>query len=416
MQEPSGEQFPQAEVSKEQTTIVPEELVDLPNQEATDSLAENPLSDAISIPEGSPDEPLPPEIKQEQNLARREETKEEARQKTPEQRQADIETLAEWLPDFVAQSETLAEAKESYEATLREEGAKDDEVEFELARLEANFEEMKRNSEVTLNEAVEEGTLTPKEADEKRKERDAYLTTDPEIAKANLAQDVEDKIDEEVSSGKITEEQAKEKKSELEKYLGMGLAATAEWARAGFDSTDAKTIFDLFLVFGAEGKFGTGSMNEFKSGMKEGSDLYLMEILESGDEKDVKGFFEAMLDIPDAGELTDEKLKDLIDQVYYQVQIKEWSVFNDRLSGFLNKKGKGGEHTFSEHSIKHMIEELSSKSADQVRKLLGIETTETSNEADGGAGDQVGSDDAGGDQTTVTQFPTQPNVPESKAA
>lgn len=382
---------------------------EIDSQRAQEAEAQQPndLDAAVDVVEvGNPEGIIPPDA--ETSQTRREANQEVIKQKTPEQRKEDIETLMSLMPDYIAQSRSQEEAKAAYRQALIEESEgklTDEEINSEMDRMEAILERMRRNSEDIFETELAEGDMTQSEVEERRAKIDRYMNMSPEEAAAEMVQDAEDQIDKKVEAGNITETQAEEKKSELRKRIDKGLAATAEWTRESLESSSAETIFDLFLVFNTEGQFGTKGLRELA---KEGSesDIYLSQLLEKGDIKIVKGLIEAMLNIDDAGELTDETLKDHISRIYEKLELStDWQPFQERLSTFLNKNGHSGGHTFTESKIKLMFKSFNEKSPDQIRKVLGISTSETSNEA----GDATGDDDqqpADDNQATAPQTPT----------
>lgn len=348
-------------------------------------IVETPVDSATEILDNSQ-----ADVEGEAVQTRREANKEKIREQTPEQRQENIETLVSMLPDFIAQSRSKVEAMESYERSLREEEATEDEIKVELARMEAIFEEMTRNSEDVFEKALERGEMTVEEVEERRAKIDKFLNMTPEEAAEEIRNDIEGQIDDKVNSGELSQEDAEDKKSELRKRLEGGLAATIEWASDGISSSSAETIFDLFLVFGVEGQFGTKGLRELAKGGKEG-DKYLMEILGSGDINAIKEFIKTMHgDQRDIGKLTEESIKEHISLIDKSLAISvDWEPFNLRLRRFVNEqKSDSQDHDFTEENVKILFKTLNGSSADQIRKIFGIETWETSDEAKKTSGDK----------------------------
>lgn len=270
--------------------------------------------------------------------AARDKKKEEIRQLTPEQRIENIRDAIESLPESIKLASNITEAKEEIRKILVEQGASADVIEAQLLRTEDLFQEMGDSAEENIDELKNNGDITP--------------------------------------------QQAKEAKSELRKFFESRVVELGSFVKEGVKSSDSKTIFDLFLVFGTEGKYGDSGIGEFSRGVeKDSSDAYLFQILEKGGEAGLKGFIGAVLNKDSVGEIGDEEIKQLFSDMHAMMEMGSWDDIQDRLSLFLNKNEYLGKHTFSKEHIREMIDKMNGISADQIRKVFGIETSDEASEA-----------------------------------
>lgn len=322
--------------------------------EDTEKIIEPAEGEQTDNEETSEDEKQPAQTQEELEAVARDKKKQELKQLTPEQREANIQALLSEFSENIASASSYALAKEELIKELREQGMTDVRITGEVSRMDRLFDELRDSAEETIDEMEQEGTITP--------------------------------------------EQAQEKKSKIKEYFEMGLAATGDWVKEGIKSSDSKTLFDLFLVFGAEGRFGTSGVGEFSRGLeKDSSNAYLMEILEKRGEKGLKAFIEAVLGKIDVGPLSDDNIKKLFSDMNEMMEVGNWDNVQTRLSLFLNNNDRPNDHKFDKKQIALMIDTLDGKSADQIRKTFGISTLETSSEA------EEASDDSDQANTNSTQ-------------
>lgn len=149
-----------------------------------------------------------------------------------------------------------------------------------------------------------------------------------------------------------------------------------------------ETFIKFFFTFDAEGRFGGNSVGELKGSLeKDSSDAYLVEILEKGDEPTIKKFFEEVLEKTKVESLDD--IRSLIKEFNFEASKspEAWANLEKRMSLFLNKQGKSGDHTFA--GMKGVFARLESVEEDKIRDFFGLEagasgqTSEAENTAGG---------------------------------
>jgi hypothetical protein len=291
------------------------------------------------------DENQPAQTQEELEKVARDKKRQELKQLTPEQREDHFQTLLSEFSENIASAPSYALAKEELIKELREQGMTEVRINGEVSRMDRLFDELRDGAEETIDEMKREGTITP--------------------------------------------EQAQEKKSKIKEYFEMGLVAAGDWVKEGIKSSDSKTIFDLFLVFGAEGRFGGSSLSDLES-MKgtEADDYLLNEVrknpvyLTAAIEKAFgsSGLYE------DISRFEPNKIGNDMDKLaalvsYFNSKAKQseenWNSLSKGMVEFLDPSGQKG-YQLSEKT-KLIFDKLDS--ADSLRSFLGIETSETSDEA-----------------------------------